>query len=148
MGGALRGMSAFAIGEADRRELLLARDRAGEKPLYYTERLPGGGFGFASEMKALLAAGVSREPDRRAIIEYLYHLYVPAPRSAFAAVAKLPPGHLLRYRAGRTSVERYWRPVFAPADRSDDAHVGGLRERVLDAVRSRLVADVPIGAFL
>jgi asparagine synthase (glutamine-hydrolysing) len=144
----LRGMFAFALWDAPRRELFLARDRAGEKPLYYSESLPGGGLAFGSEIKALLAAGVSREPDRQALLEYLYHLYVPPPRSAFASIAKLPAGHLLRYRDGRATVSRYWSPAFRPARRTDEDHVSGLRERVLDAVKSRLVADVPIGAFL
>jgi len=144
----LRGMFAFALWDGTRRELVLARDRAGEKPLYYTEELPGGGFGFASEMKALLAAGVSREPNVPALMEYLYHLYIPAPRSGFAAIKKLPPGHLLRLRDGEVTVERYWKPSFRVAQRSDDDHVSGLREAVLNAVESRLVADVPVGAFL
>ncbi len=144
----LRGMFAFALWDAERRELVLARDRAGEKPLYYTDALPGGGFGFGSEIKALLAAGVSREPDRRAIVEYLYHLYVPAPRSAFAAIRKLPPGHLLRHSDGRTTVSCYWKPTFRPTPRSTEEHLDGLRDRVKDAIGSRLVADVPVGAFL
>ena len=144
----LRGMFAFALWDSSKQELLLARDRIGEKPLYYTDRLPGGGFAFASEMKALLAAGVSREPNHEALIEYLYHLYVPAPRSGFAAISKLEPGQLLRLRNGDTHLERYWSPTVATIARSDEEHISGLRERVVDAVRSRLVADVPLGAFL
>lgn len=144
----LRGMFALALWDAEKRELLLARDRLGEKPLYYTTELPGGGFAFASEMKALLAAGVSREPDRAALVEYLYYLYIPAPRSGFAAISKLRPGHLLRLRDGDTRIERYWSPTREHVARPDEEHVSGLRERVVDAVRSRLVADVPLGAFL
>jgi asparagine synthase (glutamine-hydrolysing) len=144
----LRGMFAFALWDAEKRELLLARDRLGEKPLYYTNALPGGGFAFASEIKALLAAGVSREPDPGAIVEYLYYLYVPAPRSAFAAIAKLPPGHLLRLRDGVVRVEKYWSPSFEVVERTDAEHIDGLRERLHDAIQSRLVADVPLGAFL
>jgi asparagine synthase (glutamine-hydrolysing) len=144
----LRGMFAFALWDGERRELLLARDRVGEKPLYYSERLPGGGIAFASEMKALLAAGLSRDPDSRALVEYLYYLYIPAPRSGFAAIQKLPPGHLLRYRDGRTVISQYWQPRFLPVARTEREHIDGLRERVIDAVRARLVADVPIGAFL
>jgi asparagine synthase (glutamine-hydrolysing) len=144
----LRGMFALALWDADRRELLLARDRIGEKPLYFTRAVPGGGFGFASEMKALLAAGVSRDPDYDALMEYLFHLYIPAPRAAFASISKLPPGHYLRYRDGAVDMQRYWEPGFSPVDRTEAEHVSGLRERMLDAVRSCLVADVPIGAFL
>jgi asparagine synthase (glutamine-hydrolysing) len=144
----LRGMFAFALWDAEKQELVLARDRFGEKPLYYTDALPGGGFAFASEMKALLAAGVSRAPDREALSEYLYYLYIPAPRSGFAAISKLEPGRLLRLRDGEVRVERYWSPTAEPVVRSEAEHVLGLRERVVDAVRSRLVADVPLGAFL
>jgi len=144
----LRGMFAFALWDAEKRELLLARDRLGEKPLYYTSELPGGGFAFASEMKALLAAGVSREPDRQAVVEYLYYLYIPAPRSGFAAISKLEPGHLLRLRNGEVHVERYWSPKFESSDRSEQEHIAGLRERIVDAVHSQLVSDVPLGAFL
>src|SRR5439155_21965150 len=84
----------------------------------------------------------------RGIVDYLYHLYIPAPRSAFAAIAKLPPGHLLRYRDASPSVTCYWRPRFRPVARSTEEHVDGLRARFLDSVRSRLVADVPVAAFL
>jgi asparagine synthase (glutamine-hydrolysing) len=144
----LRGMFAFALWDSNQRELFLARDRAGEKPLYFTQGIPGGGFGFASEMKALLAAGVSTDPDFDALAEYLYHLYIPAPRSAFASISKLPPGHFLGYRSGEVDIQRYWEPKFAPVDRTEAEHVDGLREYVVDAVCSRLVADVAIGAFL
>lgn len=144
----IRGMFAFALWDARRRELLLARDRAGEKPLYYTDRLPGGGFAFGSEIKSILAAGVSREPDREALIQYLFHLYIPPPRSGFADIRKLAPGHLLRYRGGHVEVSRYWRPSFRPAERSEGEQIEGLRDRFLDAVSSRMVADVPVGAFL
>ena len=144
----LRGMFALAVWDAKRGQVLLARDRMGEKPLFYTQHVPSAQFAFASEIKALLAAGVSREPDMRALVEYLYHLYVPDPRSAFASIRKLPPGHTLMYRDGTVEVERYWQPNFDVRHRSTAEHLEGLREHVLDAVRSRLVADVPVGAFL
>ncbi len=144
----LNGMFAFALWDSQRRQLLLARDRLGEKPLYYTEHVPGGGFAFGSEIKALLAAGVSRDPDRRALVEYLYHLYIPPPRSAFASIAKLEPGRYLLFREGRPEIKRYWSPHFRSARRTDAEHVEGLRQRVFEAVSSRVVADVPVGAFL
>lgn len=144
----LRGMFAFALWDDQKRELLLARDRLGEKPLYYTSQLPGGGFAFASEMKALLAAGVSREPDHQALVEYLYYLYIPAPRSGFAAISKLEPGQRLRLRNGEVHLDRYWSPRVELATRSEEEYIAGLREHIVDAVRSRLVADVPLGAFL
>lgn len=144
----LRGMFALAIWDVEHRQLFAARDRAGEKPFYYSESHSDGGLLFASEMKSLLAAGVSREPDPRGIMEYLYHLYVPAPHSAFAAIAKLPPGHALVHRRGVTETYRYWAPTFRPAPRTTAQHVQGVREHVEDAVSSRLVSDVPVGAFL
>lgn len=144
----LRGMFALAIWDGSRSELLLACDPLGEKPLYYADAWRGGGLAFASEAKALLAAGVSREPDLGALAQYLYHLYIPAPSSAFRAIAKLPPGHLLSHRQGKTTVRRYWAPEVDLAPRLEAEHVAGLRERVCDAVAARLVADVPLGAFL
>ncbi len=144
----LRGMFAFAIWDGSRSELLLACDPLGEKPLYYADGWRGGGLAFASEAKALLAAGVSREPDLGALAQYLYHLYIPAPSSAFRAIAKLPPGHLLSHRDGRTTLRRYWAPEVRLAPRLEAEHVAGLREHVCDAVAARLVADVPLGAFL
>jgi asparagine synthase (glutamine-hydrolysing) len=93
--------------------------------------------------------GISRELDPEAIDDYLTFGYVPSPRSAFAAIRKVPPGHTLTLRDGRVTVERYWRPAFTPklAISFDDA-VEQVRERIDDAVKVRLISDVPIGAFL
>ena len=104
------GMFAFGIWDADRRELFLARDRVGKKPLLY--RLDEDGLAFASEPKAFLAdPGFTPEPDLPAISQYLSLQYVPAPQCAFKGVLKLPPAHFLRIRDGRTELQQ----VLAPA---------------------------------
>jgi len=144
----LRGMFAIAIWDAERRMLVLGRDRLGEKPLYYSTHAPDGAFVFASEAKALLAAGVPRDPDVGAIVQYLFHLYVPAPASGFSAIKKLLPGHVLELEGGEVRISQYWRPSFRPTEVDEGRSVAGVRERVIDAVRSRLIADVPLGAFL
>ncbi|MGH7803504.1 MAG: asparagine synthase (glutamine-hydrolyzing) [Candidatus Binatia bacterium] len=147
----LNGMFALAIWDENRRTLLLARDRLGKKPLYYVhdERV---GLVFASELKALLAVdGLRREVDEAAIDHFLTVGFVPAPLTGFKGIRKLPAGHVLRLDVGRRtmSVEPYWtvpesevewRPVTVVADE--------LRALVEDAVRLRLVADVPVGLFL
>jgi len=146
----LRGMFALAVWDASRRTLLLARDRLGIKPLYYATTPHGVVFG--SELKALLESPwIVRAVDRRAVALYLEHGYVPDPLSILDGVAKLPPGHTLTVRDGRiVDSRRYWSstPFFesgAPAPTDAEAL---LWERLTDAVRSHLVSDVPLGAFL
>jgi asparagine synthase (glutamine-hydrolysing) len=145
----LAGMFGLALWDARRGELFVARDRIGKKPLFYAER--GGTISFASELWALLADGeISREVDPIALDRFFTYTYVPSPFSAFRAVRKLPPGSLLRWRAGKTQIERYWRADFGPTlDVGSDAEAGELvRDAVREAVRRRMVADVPLGAFL
>jgi asparagine synthase (glutamine-hydrolysing) len=146
--GRLRGMFGLAIWDARERTLLLARDRVGIKPLHYAEA--GGRLYFGSEIKALLAApDVPRDLDLDALDHYLSFLYTPRDRSIFRAVRKLPPGHLLIWRDGRTRVERYWQlPAEEPFRGSEADAVEGLEAALTGAVRSHLVSDVPIGAFL
>ena len=105
----LRGMFAFAIWDGRSRDLFLARDRLGKKPLYYYD--DGKVFLFASEPKAILAdPEVPREPDQTAIHHYLTYQYVPSPLSAFAGFRKLPPAHYLLLKQGQPArVERYWK---------------------------------------
>jgi len=141
----LRGMFAFALWDERRARLVLVRDRLGVKPMYHAS--PGGDveLAFASEPKALLEVpGVDRELDPEALAAYLTFLYVPHPRSAFRGIHKLPPGHLLVHEEGRTTVRPYWTLEPAP-ERVDAAGVWDLLE---EAVGLRLVADVPVGAFL
>lgn len=144
----LRGMFAFALWDESRERLLLARDRLGQKPLVYREA--GGAIAFASELGALLAdPEAPREPDPKAIDAYLTYQYVPAPQTAFEGVRKLPPAHRLVFEAGRGRVERYWSLSAQPTLRISAADATLELERRLDeAVRIRLMSDVPLGAFL
>lgn len=145
----LRGFFALAIWDVARKKLILARDRLGIKPLYWT-RLPGGGIAFASEIKALLRhPDVRRELDEHALQNYLTYLYVPPPGTMFKGIHKLAPGHVLTWQEGRAREEEYWD---VPVRREDRADVRELEEelgRLLDeAVRLRMRSDVPLGAFL
>jgi asparagine synthase (glutamine-hydrolysing) len=141
----LRGMFAFALWDAPRRRLVLARDRLGVKPLYWAEPAGELDLAFASELPALLEApGLRAELDPEAVAAYLAFLYVPHPRSAVRGVSKLPPGHVLVHEDGRTTVERYW--SLDPDARGGDP--GRVWELLAESVRLRLVADVPVGAFL
>jgi asparagine synthase (glutamine-hydrolysing) len=144
----VRGMFAFGLYDSRLRTLLLARDRVGKKPLYWHD--DGRRLVFASELKALLAdPSVPREPDPAAIADYLTFQYVPAPGSILAGVRKLPAGHFLRCDANGPRVARYWElPLETDAGITEEEAVRGLRERLLDAVRVRLMSDVPLGAFL
>ncbi len=142
------GMFAIALWDRRSHELLLARDRFGEKPLYYAHddrRLM-----FGSELKSLLqSADCPREVHAEALQAYLAYGYVPAPLSIFDGVAKLPPGHVLRYREGRVELQRYWRPTLADTCTLSEADAAEKLAELLDrAVSSRLVSDVPFGAFL
>lgn len=151
---ALNGMFAIALWDASRSRLLLARDRAGEKPLYLWNK--GGALAFASEVKSLLQLPeVGRQPDREAIEQYLFYGYVPAPRSIFAQIRKLPAGSLLIAEQGAVRTERYWRisdylrtSPGRPSAVEQEAYVSQLRDRLRDAAISRLVSDVPLGVFL
>lgn len=144
----LRGMFALAVWDSHHRRLVLARDRFGKKPLFYARA--GDSVLFGSEIQALLAhPAVTREIDLSAINDYLASGYIPPPRTAFAQIRKLPPGHTLVLDRGRAEVEAYWRLAFAPKlDLSLDDAASELRHRIEEAVRIRLMSDVPIGAFL
>jgi len=145
----LQGMFAFAIWDTKRRRLLLARDRLGIKPLYYTET--NDGLVFASEAKALFEhPDVKPEIALDALDLYLSLRYVPGPDTLFRDVKKLQPGHLLIYENGRTEIRRYWELVlgdFQPAVNLDEA-VEEFDALLRDAVRAHLISDVPIGALL
>ena len=147
-----RGMFAFALYDAGRGELCLARDRLGIKPLYYTE-LQDGTIAFGSELKALLEIpDLPREIDPQAVEEYFAFGYVPDPRSIYTGVFKLAPGcvQVVRRGAGLGAPWQYWDVTFddAPPQRSEATNAEALRAGLTDAVRARLVADVPLGAFL
>jgi asparagine synthase (glutamine-hydrolysing) len=145
----LVGMFGIAIWDSRREELLLARDRIGKKPLHYALR--AGAISFASELWALLAdPEISTEPDPEALHRFFTYTYVPDPFSAFRDARKLPPASLLRWHGGEVSIERYWEVEYTPAVVVETEREAGelVREAVRDAVRRRLVADVPVGAFL
>ncbi len=147
----LDGMFAFGLWDARTRRLVLARDRLGKKPLYYIE--VGGRLLFASEIKALLAhPEVTRDLDPIALDHYLTFSNVPAPRTLFAGIRKLPAGHVLTCSAvDGVVVRRYWSPLDAAevtADITEDEAVARVRGLLREAVRKRMMSDVPIGALL
>lgn len=140
----------FAIAIWDRRDytLLLARDRFGEKPLYYSHTASR--LLFGSELKSLLKApDCPRQIDADALRAYFTYGYVPCPLSIFSGIRKLPPAHVLRYRDGKISLQRYWQASLAPKSTLSEADAeDALADHLQRAVTSRLVADVPFGAFL
>ncbi|HSD51859.1 MAG TPA: asparagine synthase (glutamine-hydrolyzing), partial [Candidatus Methylomirabilis sp.] len=144
----LRGMFAFAIWDAPRRQLFLARDRLGKKPLCYQQDAQA--LRFASEAKAILQdPAVEARPDPRGISRYLTYGYVPSPGSAFQGVRKLPPAHYLLCRDGQLELARYWRlRRDRKENRPEAAWCQEIRDRLQEAVRIRLISDVPLGAFL
>ncbi len=148
----LDGMFAFAIVDEKNERLFLARDRYGEKPLYYAPLSEGKGLVFASEMKALFPfPGLDNHLDVPAIAQFLALGYVPAPRTHLQGVRKLMAGEALSLDpdAGLRTW-RYWQPRIEPGTNppSREAAVESVRARVLESVRLRLRSDVPIGAFL
>ena len=144
----MRGMFAFAVWDATDRSLFIARDRVGKKPLHYL--LDRDGIAFASEPKAFLAdPGFQPRPNRKALSAFLTHQYVPSPLSAFEGVSKLPPGHYLRIRDGKLTIHRYWKLSYAQKRRIGEQQAcEELIDELREAVRLRLISDVPLGAFL
>jgi asparagine synthase (glutamine-hydrolysing) len=144
----LNGMFCFALWDDTRKKLFIARDRAGEKQLYYAIR--DGKFVFGSEIKCLLQTDVvSKDIDLAALDSYFTYLYVPAPATMFRDVRELPPAHVLVFDRDGVRTRRYWRLEFK-IDRKNDSRyfVDAFRERFHQAVRARLVSDVPLGALL
>src|SRR5215469_75012 len=145
----LRGMFAFAIYDSRNRSLLIARDRLGKKPLHYA--LDRDQFVFGSEIKSVLEAAPDlAEVNREGVLNYFYFGYIPDPQNAFRNIHKLPPGHLLEYRSGRLEVKRYWDlPAYGTQEPiSEEECLQELERRLAEAVRIRLVSDVPLGALL
>jgi len=147
----LVGMFAFAIWDARRQELVLARDRAGEKPLYYAQ--VGDQFAFASEVQALVELPwVDRAIDPQALSLYLTYQYVPAPHSIYRGIRKLPPAHVMQLRQGQApQIWRYWDPAsFAvrPNTLTETEALEQLEPLLAQSVRGQLLSDVPLGAFL
>lgn len=147
-----RGMFAFAIWDQKARRLFLARDRIGKKPLFYAG--VGDAFYFASELQGLLRfPGVKRGPDLAALNSYLAWGYIPAPRSAFEGISKLPPAHTLTLdlsgSESKETIDRYWSLDYLPkVTWSEEEAAERLRAALTEATRLRLISDVPVGAFL
>jgi asparagine synthase (glutamine-hydrolysing) len=144
-----RGMFAIAIWDERRRRLVLARDRVGVKPLYYAPLESG--IVFGSEIKSLLEdPGVPRDWSPAAIDAYLSLLYIPAPATIYRDVYKLPPAHILIAESGRVSIKRYWDLTFRGDGRTErePEYLEALDGALAEAVRLRLISDVPLGAFL
>ncbi len=141
-------MFGIAIWDTRSQSLVVGRDRAGIKPLYYGEA--AGRLFVGSEAKCLLAnPEIDRRLDPAALDHYLGYLYTPRDRAIFRGMRKLPPGHLLTVADGRVTVERYWRlPVDRAFTGSEAEALDALEETLEEAVRSHLVSDVPLGAFL
>jgi asparagine synthase (glutamine-hydrolysing) len=151
----MRGMFALAIWDSLERRLFLARDRYGVKPLYYVHR-PDGSLIFGSEIKALLPALGGRAPlNREALPDYLANHAPSGEATLFAGIMRLAPGHTLTWHDGRISIRQYWDVPIAnscaappPGSRAEQAMIAEYRERFTEAVRLRLMSDVPLGMFL
>jgi asparagine synthase (glutamine-hydrolysing) len=144
----LRGMFAFAIWDERTQELFLARDRVGKKPILYAQ--VNGQFVFGSEFSALLQhPDISKDIDVEALNQYLSFMCVPAPLTAYRAIRKLEPGHSLRYQKGEIEIKRYWQPDFSQKLDISEQEAGERAIEILrDAVKVRLMSEVPLGAFL
>jgi asparagine synthase (glutamine-hydrolysing) len=148
----LHGMFGYAIWDRNRETLFIARDRFGKKPLYYSH-LDNGQLIFASELKALLVhPGLNREIDPRAVEDYFTFGYVPDPKTIFKNVYKLPPGHFIKVRRGDREIrpQQYWDVRFSDHGSATDEReiCEELNARLRAATKRRMIADVPLGAFL
>lgn len=146
----LRGMFAFAIWDKNDESLYIARDRVGKKPLFYSHTRAGN-FIFGSELKTLLTHGeISREIDHGALDAYLTFGYVPEQFCIFRDARKLAPGHFLVFKDGRIRTQKYWDFDYSGSSeiRSEEEYINALREKIRDAVKVRLISEVPLGAFL
>ena len=144
----LSGMFAFALWDEKRQQLFMARDRIGQKPLFYLHR--DNEFLFGSEVKSILAANnVRRNINYEAVHHYLSLRFIPAPHTMIEGIKKLPAGHYLVFRNNRVDVQRYWDVDFRRKMRlSEDDLIEGVGGKLFEAVESHLISDVPVGAFL
>jgi asparagine synthase (glutamine-hydrolysing) len=144
----LHGMFAFAIWDTGKQRMLIARDRLGKKPLYYSAH--GGKFVFGSELKSVIAnPHVPRELDEEALADYFSYQYIPSPKSVFRHVRKLRPAHYLVVTREGVREHEYWDLDFSQTEeRSEDEWCDRLLETCRDAVGERLMSEVPLGAFL
>lgn len=147
----LTGMFAIAVWDKRQKKLILARDRLGIKPLYYSEG--SNGLLFGSETKAILQGGIERDVDLQALHDYLSLNYVPGPRSIFKHVRSLPPGHVLTCSGKSVAIAPYWELQYPPASangnrRSEESYCEELYELLCTTVKQHLISDVPLGVFL
>jgi asparagine synthase (glutamine-hydrolysing) len=145
----LRGMFAIALYDQRRERLLLVRDRLGKKPLHYA--LHGGRIFFGSEIKTILAVAPElAKVSEEGLLQYFYFGYINDPLTAFRGIQKLPPGYLLEFADGKIDVRQYWDlPAFGThATASEEEFLQELEKRLEEAVRIRLISDVPLGALL
>jgi asparagine synthase (glutamine-hydrolysing) len=145
----LSGMFAFAVWDVRKKKLILARDRVGIKPLYYS--LGKKSLTFASEMRALIAdSSVEREVDPQVIDRFLTFLYTPGPETMFRSIRKLPPGHYLIYEDGKVQIQEYWNIRFPTEtrNRSIEDTTAELIELLRETVRNHMISDVPVGILL
>lgn len=147
----LNGMFAFCIYDREAQVLFFARDRLGQKPLYYTRE--GSRFAFASELGALLELPwVSRTLDPDALVQYYAHEHLPCPLTPFAGIRKLPPGHHMSFdlRSSELTIEPWWQAEFQPDSAFEDDRVAleAFEQRWTKALEHRMMSDVPLGIFL
>jgi asparagine synthase (glutamine-hydrolysing) len=144
----LQGMFAIAIWDEKKQKLFMARDRIGQKPLYYTQK--GKEFLFASEVKAILAANsIKKEMDFESLYHFLSMRFIPCPRTMFHGIKKLPPGHYMIFQNDTVKITRYWDLFFNHKNKlSEFEFAEGLKVQIRKTVQSHLVSDVPVGAFL
>lgn len=144
----LGGMFAFAIWDEKEKKLFLARDRIGQKPLFFFQ--DGSDFVFGSEIKSVIEANnVPREINFEAIHHYLSLRFIPPPHTMMKNIHKLPAGHFLVFKDGKVHIERYWDLSFAQKlHLGEDDLIEGLDKQLFETIESHLVSDVPVGAFL
>jgi asparagine synthase (glutamine-hydrolysing) len=145
----LRGMFAIALYDENQRKLLMARDRLGKKPLHYA--VQGQRLLFGSEIKSILAVAPElASVNNQALLQYVYFGYVPDPLTAFTSIQKLPAGHLLEFHNGKIDVRQYWDlPEYGThPPRNEEECLAEMEQRLAEAVRIRLISDVPLGALL
>ena len=143
----LIGMFALAIWDSRQRKLILARDRLGQKPLFYRHEPTR--LIFGSELKSILAVpDVPREIDRGSLDEYLTYQYVPHPNTIFTGIRKLPPAHCAVFQDGKLDVQAYWSPDLSHERRALPSDIEEVRNALTESVRLRMRSDVPLGAFL
>src|ERR1700689_4767075 len=143
--GDLVGLFAFAVWDSERRHFFAGRDRLGIKPFYYRQLADG--IAFASELKALLVLGTP-PIDKSAVRDFLFHGYIPAPKTVYQGIAKLPAGHCLSWQDGELKIERYWEPSIEIEVRDGEAALMELDALLRVVVPEHTLSDVPVGVFL